>query len=91
MALHRYPVWEDPEIDDWRDAAPSAPRCFPLGAIVGIGAVGLLAFCRPRRFHHCYPRLGYFYGGYPYNCYPYTSCTPTYICYPRSCFPYPLY
>lgn len=86
MALRRYPVWDDPEIDDWRDDYFGDPeRCFPLGAIVGIGAIGLLAFCRPRR--SCRPRFGFFAG----SCYPFLSCTPTYICAPRSCFPAPLF
>lgn len=73
--MHRYPYWEPPEIDDWRYAYPDYPeRCFPLAAVLGIGAIGLLASCRPRRY-----------------CHPFLSCTPTYICAPRSCFPAPLY
>ncbi len=78
MYPRRYPVWEDPEIYEWRDDYPDdySRLCFPLAAIGTIGIVGALAFCRPRS--GCFP-----YGCFPYRCYPYRSCTPTYICYPR--------
>lgn len=73
MYPRRYPLWEDPEIEDWRDDYPDdySRLCFPLAAIGALGIVGALAYCRPR------------YGCYPYGCFPYRSCSPTYICYPR--------
>ncbi len=80
----RYPGWEAPEIEDWRDYDPPdyQPRCSPLFAIGALGIVGALAFCRPRS--GCRPRFGCFpFGCFPYRCYPYASCSPTYICYPR--------
>ncbi|MDT8900745.1 hypothetical protein [Anaeroselena agilis] len=83
MYQRPYPLWEDPEIDEWRENYPDeyAPRCFPIIAIGTIGIVGAVALCRPRQ--GCYP-----YGCYPYRCYPYRSCTPTHICYPRrACLP----
>ncbi len=84
MYPRRYPIWEDPEIEDWRDGYPYdySRLCFPLAAIGTVGLIGALANCRPR--FGCRPRFDCFPSGcFPFRCYPYHSCTPTYICYPR--------
>jgi hypothetical protein len=88
LIVRPYPRWEPPEIDEWDDGYPSGygPRCFPLAAVAlgTVGIVGALALCSPRRY--CRPR--FFYGGYAGGCRPYLSCSPTFICYPRTCYPF---
>lgn len=90
MAYNRYDPWEAPELVDWEeDYSRSENRCLPIAA-VGIAAIGAIGLCRPSRY--CRPRCHYYCSPrrycyprnfcYPYGCYPYTSCTPTYVCYP---------
>ncbi len=85
MIVRPYPRWEPPEIDEWDDyPSDYASRCFPFAALAlgTVGVVGAFAFCRPRR--RCRPFFGYAYD----DCRPFLSCSPTYICYPRTCYPF---
>lgn len=73
MQKSYYGEFDRPEIVEWEGEYERGERCIPLPVIATIGLASTCRpwrYCRPR-YHHCAPR-----------CYPYVSCTPTYICYP---------
>lgn len=82
----RYYDFEAPEIREWEDDPEYYHRCPPLVLALGVVGIAAAASCRPRRYYcrpryYCGPRY-YPFPGYPYGCYPYTSCSPTFVCYP---------
>ena len=81
-------AWENPEVDQWDNYDYRYDnRCFPFGALaIGtIGAIGIAAGCRPRRFGYPYAYYPYppAYGYYPYPpAYGYYPYPPGYGYYP---------